>query len=102
MTIIVHRIQLHDGVEPERFENWVRDVDYATCPELPSLVAFGVQRVAVPAPFHYFEIIEVTSREEFERDMGSSPFQRLVAEFGHMAKVVDEVTGERIGNGYRA
>lgn len=116
MTIIVHRIQLHDGVEPERFENWVRDVDYATCPELPSLVAFGVQRVVATPPepsaseagpvgidgrLHYFEIIEVTSVQEFEGDMESPQFQRLVAEFEQMAKVVDEVTGERIGDGYQ-
>ncbi|CAM5704033.1 RedY protein [Streptomyces canus] len=111
MTIIVHRIQLHDGVEPERFEKWVRDVDYATCPELPSLLAFGVQRVvdasagagsaAAGGPSHYFEIIEVTSREEFERDMDSAPFRRLTTDFGQMAKVVDEMAGERIGDGYR-
>lgn len=114
--IIIHRIQLHDGVEADRFEKWVREVDYATCPELPSVLAFAVQRVvaaspepsvgAGPAdtdgPLHYFEIIEVTSREEFERDMESSQFQRLVTDFGQMAKVLDEVTGERIGDGYRA
>ncbi|QOV34522.1 RedY protein [Streptomyces ferrugineus] len=100
MTIIIHRIQLHDGVEADHFEKWVREVDYATCPELPSVLAFGVQRVA-RSP-HYFEIIEVTSREEFERDMESSQFQRLVADFGQMAKVLEEVTGERIGDGYRA
>ncbi|MFG1667003.1 RedY protein [Streptomyces sp. Y7] len=104
----MHRIQLHDGVEADRFEKWVREVDYATCPELPSVLAFGVQRVvAGPSepsvgPLQYFEIIEVTSREAFERDMESSPFQRLVEDFGHMARVVEEVTGERIGDGYRA
>ncbi|MGC9540707.1 RedY protein [Streptomyces sp. UG1] len=103
MTIIIHRIRLHDGVDAERFEKWVREVDYATCPELPSVLAFGVQRVvAVSPPLHYFEIIEVTSREEFERDMESPQFQRLVEDFGQMAKVLDEVTGERIGDGYRA
>ncbi|WP_030380549.1 MULTISPECIES: RedY protein [unclassified Streptomyces] len=117
MTVIIHRIQLLDGVAPERFEAWVRDVDYAACPELPSVLAFGVQRVAdAPAeatggPAHsprsphspyYFEIIEVSSREEFARDMESARFRRLEADFGHLAKVVDEVTGERIGDGYRA
>ncbi|MFK4102172.1 RedY protein [Streptomyces sp. NPDC019531] len=114
MTIIVHRIRLHDGVEPSRFEKWVRDVDYAACRELPSVLAFGVQRV-VDTPAEpsagtgasdtngpdYFEIIEVTSLGEFERDMESSRFQQLVVEFDQMAKVVDEVTGERIGEGYR-
>lgn len=110
MTTIVHRIQLLDGVDPERFERWVRDVDYAACPELPSVLAFAVQRV-VGRPVEpsaggkgtaYFEIIEVTSREEFERDMESACFQRLVAAFDQMAKVVDEAIGERVGAGYRA
>ncbi|WP_338896095.1 RedY protein [Streptomyces sp. TG1A-60] len=113
MAIIVHRIRLHDGVEPARFETWVRDVDYATCPELPSVVSFSVQRVveescadAGPAvggeSFHFFEVIEVTSREAFERDMRSAQFHKLVAEFGQMAKVVDEMAGERVGRGYTA
>ncbi|MFD3312456.1 RedY protein [Streptomyces sp. NPDC058694] len=116
MTIIIHRIRLHDGVTPVRFETWVRDVDYATCPELPSVVSFSVQRVAEPAApkhtgaeeaageetFHYVEMIEVTSLEDFERDMLNPPFRKLVSDFDQMAKVVDETVGERIGDGYRA
>ncbi|MFC8662149.1 RedY protein [Streptomyces sp. NPDC057199] len=116
MTIIIHRIRLHDGVTPIRFETWVRDVDYATCPELPSVVSFSVQRVVDPAArkhtdakgvvgdeiFHYVEMIEVTSPEDFEKDMQSPPFRKLVSDFDQMAKVVDETVGECIGDGYRA
>ncbi|MEV0440552.1 RedY protein [Streptomyces spectabilis] len=105
MTVIVHRIRLHDGVAPDRFESWVRDVDYATCPELPAVRAFGVQRSAHGqdgGPAEYFEIIEVTSAADFERDMRSEPFRRLVADFEKMAAVVDEWSGERVGSGYRA
>ncbi|MFF9898100.1 RedY protein [Streptomyces longispororuber] len=105
MTFIVHRIRLHDGVEPERFESWVREVDYATCPELPSVLAFAVQRLA-PAtgggPAEYYEVVEVTGRADFERDMRSEPFRRLVADFEKMASVVAEWSGERVGPGYRA
>lgn len=116
MTIIIHRIRLHDGVAPVRFETWVRDVDYATCPELPSVVSFSVQRVVEPAArkhtgaeeaagdetFHYVETIEVTSLEDFEHDMQSPPFRKLVSDFDQMARVVAETMGERIGDGYRA
>jgi hypothetical protein len=117
LTVIIHRIQLLDSVEPERFERWVREVDYAACPELPSVLAFGVQRVDAdadadtgtetgaggrPHPAHYFEIIEVSSPEDFARDMESARFRRLEEDFGRMAKVVEEVAGERIGEGYRA
>ncbi|PSM42624.1 RedY protein [Streptomyces dioscori] len=110
MTIIIHRIRLLDGVAPDRFETWVRDVDYATCPELPSVLSFSVQRTAGPAaeghaaaePPVYVEIIEVSSLADFEHDMQSPPFQKLVSDFDQMAEVVSETVGDRIGDGYRA
>ncbi|PJE96357.1 RedY protein [Streptomyces carminius] len=108
MTTIVHRIRLHEGVDPADFEAWVRDTDYAACPELPSVLAFGVQRVVAgesggaAAPVHFFELIEVTSREEFERDMQKEVFRSLVTDFDKMAVVVDELVGERVEPGYRA
>lgn len=102
MDIIVHRIRLHRGVDPARFEAWVRDVDYATCPELPSVLAFSVQRADAEAPFVFFEIIQVSSREEFERDMRTPAFGRLVADFEQMASVVEEFAGERVEPGYTA
>ncbi|MFD0416972.1 RedY protein [Streptomyces sp. NPDC127108] len=104
-TVVVHRIRLLEGVDPERFESWVRDVDYAACPRLPAVVGFAVQRVTdaeAAAPGEYFEIIEVTDRTEFERDMRSETFRGLVAEFEKMATVVAELTGERVGTGYRS
>ncbi|MFH8468515.1 RedY protein [Streptomyces sp. NPDC017991] len=103
MAIIVHRIRLLDGVAPDRFETWVRDVDYATCPELPSVLSFGVQRVDAErdAPLAYVEIIEVSSLADFEHDMQSPPFRKLVSDFDQMAEVVSETVGERIGDGYR-
>ncbi|MEU5705158.1 RedY protein [Streptomyces aurantiacus] len=122
MTIIVHRIRLLDGVAPSRFERWVRDVDYATCPDLPSVMAFSVQRIVEPAAgghgdaetgavadadtvnesCSYVEIIEVSSMEDFEHDMKSPPFRKLVSDFDLMAEVVAETVGDRIGDGYRA
>ncbi|AXG81405.1 RedY protein [Streptomyces paludis] len=118
MTIIVHRIRLLDGVAPDRFERWVRDVDYAACPELPSVLSFSVQRSLGPtvdehagtgtvsdagtgAPA-YFEIIEVSSLADFEHDMLSPPFRKLVSDFDQMAEVVSDTVGDRIGDGYRA
>lgn len=104
MHYIVHRIRLRDVTERERFESWVRDVDYATCPRLPSVRTFSVQRVSTEpdAPVHYFEIIGVDDPEAFAGDMTSDHFHALEAEFGKMAEVVDEVAGQRVGPGYVA
>ncbi|MFI8849551.1 RedY protein [Streptomyces sp. 891-h] len=104
MDIIIHRIRLRDGVDRATFESWVRETDYATCPLLPSVVSFDVQRVEAEtaAPFHYFEVISVSSREDFRRDMEGDTFQGLAAEFEKLATVVDELAGERLEPGYRA
>ncbi|WP_449475841.1 RedY protein [Streptomyces abikoensis] len=104
MDLIVHRIRLRPGITPVRFETWVRETDYATCPELPSVLSFSVQRVSgdPAAPVHFFEVIGVRSRAEFARDTTGPAFARLVAEFEEMAEVVDEVAGTRVEPGYRA
>lgn len=99
---IVDKICLKPGVDPERFERWVRDRDYASCPALPSLVSFAVARATGEsgARFHYFEIIHVTSVEAFEADMASDAFRALVAAFAEMADVVETFRGRRVEPGY--
>lgn len=101
METIVHRIRLLPGTDPASFETWVRDVDYAACPQLSSVVAFTVHR-AGSDPGAYFEIITVHSRTAFEADTRTEAFQCLVADFDTMATVVDEIAGTRIGSGYHA
>ncbi|RKS79665.1 REDY-like protein HapK [Actinomadura pelletieri DSM 43383] len=100
MEIIVHAIRLHPGTDPAEFEAWVRNVDYATCPELPSVLAFDVLRVSGEDAGRYAEVIRVSSVPEFERDMRTEAFQRLVADFSKMAAVIDETAGERLEPGY--
>ncbi|ATL69259.1 RedY protein [Nocardia terpenica] len=103
METIVHLIRLHPHTDPRAFESWVREVDYATCPRLPSVRAFAVQRApAADGSWHYFEVIQVTSRAEFERDMRTPAFAELETTFETMASVVQEFAGVRVGSGYLA
>jgi len=103
MNTIVHRIRLRHGVDPGLFESWVRSVDYAACPRLPSIVSFGVHRVAAApdAPVHFFEVIGITSHEAFRRDMATEEFGQLASDFAAMATVVDELSGELVEPGYQ-
>ena len=103
MKVIVHRIRLNSGTSPETFEKWVKEKDYVTCPDLPSLKQFGVHRVSSDpkAAFHYFEIIQVTSMEAFEKDMQTPQFHKLVEAFEKMASVVDEISGDLVEPGFR-
>ena len=103
MITIVHKIQLKENTTREEFEKWVTQIDYVTAPSLKSLISFGVRRAngenSTP-PYHYFEIINVTSLEEFEADMKTPQFQSLVDAFTKMAEVVEEIEGEFIPSGY--
>jgi hypothetical protein len=102
MVTIIDKIRLRPGVDPERFERWVRDSDYPSCPSLPSLVSFAVARTTgeCGAVFDYFEIIQVTSAEAFEADMESDAFRALVSAFAEMANVVETFHGRRLEPGY--
>jgi hypothetical protein len=104
MVTIIHKIRLFDVADAVAFESWVQTIDYAACPELPSVRMFDVHRVSsvADAPFHYVEVIRVDSREAFEQDMRIPVFAGLVAAFSKMAEVVEEVQGEQLGSGYRA
>lgn len=101
---IIHKIRLRPGASREAFESWVRKSDYATCPELPSLVDFSVHRLPDPedgaAEAHYYEVIVVDSLAAFEADMKTPQFGRLVEAFDQMAEVVEELSGQRIEPGY--
>ncbi|MCA9537839.1 MAG: hypothetical protein KC620_03060 [Myxococcales bacterium] len=103
MKTIVHRIRLLPGATHAQFESWVRGSDYATCPQLASLLDFHVCRVsdAPDAPFHYIEVIRVDSMEAFEADMKLPAFGKLVEAFSKMAEVVDEISGDLVEPGYR-
>lgn len=102
MNVIVHKIRLKPGVDPEHFEQWVTSTDYRACPDLPSVLRFGVHRVSADpaAPFHFFEIIHITSHEAFEADMKTPVFAGLVEGFSKMADVVEEISGGLIEPGF--
>lgn len=101
MYTVIHRIRLHTGIDPARFEAWVRDVDYRSCPRLPSVRAFSVHRLPGEHA-EYFEVINADSDEAFARDTRTAAFRRLEEGFGEFAAVVSELAGERLEPGYRA
>ena len=98
MHVIIDKIRLKPGIDPKRFETWVERTDYQACSDLKSVQQFSVQRVSAPgdAGFHYFEIIHVTSQEDFARDMETPVFGALVQDFSQMAEVVETFAGDRI------
>ncbi|HEJ7975319.1 TPA: RedY [Serratia marcescens] len=104
MHIIVHKIRLKDIAHRAAFRDWVETTDYQACRHLDTVRAFDVIEVSpsAEAPFHFIEIIQLNSLKMFEREMQTPLFQSLVERFNQLAEVVDEISGERIADGYRA
>jgi hypothetical protein len=104
MEIIIHKIRLFDVGQASAFESWVQNTDYAACINLPSIVRFDVHQVAVApsAPYHYIEVIKITSRAEFKADMQTPIFAGLEQKFSRMATVTEEIAGTQLGAGYVA
>lgn len=98
--LIIDKIRLHDPLHEADFLRWVTEVDYASCPDLPSVQRFEVVRAAPGAGFDFFEIIHVESMDAFERDMQSPVFAALVARFTQMASVVESFHGAAVPPGF--
>ena len=57
------------GISPEKFEQFLREVDQPATLGLPAAISSRILRVQTDgAPFAYVEVLEVTSFEEWDRD----------------------------------
>ncbi|GLR11761.1 RedY protein [Chitinimonas prasina] len=101
MLTIIDKIKLKDPAYEDDFVKWVREVDYLTCHELPSVQSFCVHKVMRGADCDFVETITVSSWKAFEQDMASPQFAGLVARFSQMADVSEQLVCDPIAPGYR-
>ncbi|MDT8997727.1 hypothetical protein RQP53_00395 [Paucibacter sp. APW11] len=101
MDIIIDKIRLHAPEHAEAFIQWVQQVDYASCPDLPSVLRFDVVRAAPESGCDFFEIIQVESLAAFQRDMQTPVFARLVARFSELASVTESFSGAALPPGFQ-
>ena len=65
---------LKPGIDPDEYESWVRERDYALVRTLPNYTSYKVHRIRPPiqgaeaSGWQYIERIEVKSLEQHDRD----------------------------------
>ena len=68
---------LKPGVDPDEYEAWVRERDYALVRTLPNYVQYTVHRIRPPvlgaegSGWQYIERMEVQSLEQHDKDLAS-------------------------------
>ena len=102
MDVFINKIKLKPGFSHQRYETWVRERDYATSPQFEGLARFFVSRARTDpeAPFHYFEVIVMDSKEALEAAMQTEAFKGLLADFGEMGEIVESFAGAQLDPGF--
>jgi REDY-like protein HapK len=82
---------LKSGVNAAEYEAWAKTSDVPTVKALGSVDNFHVVRSKMilgsdaPAPYQYFEIIEVNDLEQFFADINTDAVQKGAAKFAEYA-----------------
>jgi REDY-like protein HapK len=94
-------ITLKPNENADSYEHWVREVVHPAAIALPSISRYDVYRVTGPfrpggeVPYHFTEVVTITSLDEVRRDFARPEIARLLADFATRADAVFLV-GEQI------
>lgn len=74
MPIVFFLNRLREGVNPEDYERWVREVDYPVARSLKTIKSYVVTRIegtldGSPAPYPYIERVEITDLEAYRKEL---------------------------------
>lgn len=89
MPVVFFLQRLKPGVKAEDYEQWVREFDYPTARNLPSIISYRNYRLRGPlrkadVHYDYLEVIEITDREAYRRDLegpGAAELRRQIVNY---------------------
>ena len=87
MATVFFLTKLKDGADREAYEKWVQEYDYPTCRKhfksITFYKAYKVNETSKPdSPYDFIEHIDMTSMEEYQREMETPEFQELLRQWG--------------------
>jgi hypothetical protein len=94
---------LHEGVKPEDYEQWLRDVDYPFARALATINRYDVTRIdgnlfgtEGDAPCQYLEVVDITNVEDYEKGAAGPEFEAFLKEWSTYVADSTMVWGEVI------
>ena len=106
MPTVFFLTKLKDGADRTAYEQWVQEYDYPTCRKhfksITFYQAYKVNEISESdSPYDFIEHIDMTSVEEYQREMETPEVQELLRQWGEYidggsARVI---YADSIGNG---
>jgi hypothetical protein len=106
MPVVFWMTRLKPGVQPEDYERWLREFDYANAPKLETILSYRAYRVERPfiedeKLFDYLEVIEVTNLEKYRKDLEENPAAKAIAApWGGFLDLVGSLQAEFLPPGF--
>ncbi len=77
MPVVFFLNKLRDGVAPEEYEQWIREVDYPVARALPQIKSYVVAKIdrtldGKDSPYPYIERVEVTDLAEYQNALANA------------------------------
>ena len=93
--------KLREGVEPEAYERWVREIDYPTARRDPSVIKYEVSRLEGTlsgdrASIDYLEVLEITDIAAYRQALQTPEFKTLLEEWSEFVASSEAIYGEVI------
>ena len=109
MASVFFLTKLKDGADQAAYEKWVEEYDYPMCRKhfrsIRFYQAYKVNEISKEdSPYDFIEHIDMTSFEEYQREMETPEFQELLRQWGEFidGESAQIVFADSIGSGVRA
>jgi len=99
MRVVFFLNTLHEHVNPQDYEEWVRTVDYPTARGIPSIVEYTVSRAEgllegdEPAPYDYIERVVISDLDAYRRDLAAPELEDFGRQWSSYVKSSIAVVG---------
>ncbi len=99
MPVVFFLARLKPGVDPAKYERFVREVDYPTARTFPSIISYTNHRLTGPfrkadVHYDYLEVIQVSDLEAYRADLNFPAAQKLRGELMTFLEPSDNFVGE--------
>jgi REDY-like protein HapK len=99
--IVFFMNRLKEGVDPKKYERWVREFDYAQTRKMKSVDRYRVSRVGRSIkgrrPYDYVELVEINDPDLYEKELRGPVGRRIISQWRTFVRSSDAFYCDVVG-----